>query len=115
MSTINTNVLLTRMKQRMLALNYPTFFTLGSHLYKLTCNSVYTSEPTLCAMYGPVSYEYMNTWYKSIAQVNEAKALCHVLVWAILIMWAIISAVVVSLYRCCVRDEYDTKLPTQTV
>jgi len=69
----------------------------------------------MCAMYGPLGYEYMNTWYKSIAQVNEAKALCHVLVWAILILWAIISAVVVSLYRCCVRDEYETKIPTQTV
>ena len=65
----------------------------------------------VCAIYGPESLSYLQgEWLGTDPEVrsiniNDAKARCHVLVWGILISWAIISTVVVSFHRCCFRDK----------
>ena len=76
----------------------------------------------ICAMYGPkIESVWHLDWRSTEPNVkrifelrNEAKARCHVLVWGILISWAIISAVLVSVYRCCVKDQ-EEKLQTRYV
>lgn len=50
-------------------------------------------------LYGPT---FSNEWF-------EGEAESHVIAWGILISWAITSAFVVSLYRCCVIEGGDTK------
>lgn len=65
----------------------------------------------VCAIYGPEpeGHSYLREeWLGTdpeVRSVNDAKARCHVLVWGILISWAIMSTVVVSFHRCCFRDK----------
>ena len=79
----------------------------------------------LCAMYGldieyrswgtPSPWDTEYRWNRRYwgtpspwtEQTDAAIAECHVLVWAIITSWAIISAIMVSLYRCNVRDEKE--------
>ena len=69
----------------------------------------------ICAMYGPriESPWELRRWGSTgvpsyiIELRSEAKVLCHVLVWGILISWAITSAVMVSVYRCCIKDQEE--------
>ena len=76
----------------------------------------------ICAMYGPrvesawgLNLETTNPDEKWILESRtEAKARCHVLVWGILISWAITSAVLVSVYRCCIKDQ-EEKIQTRHV
>ena len=63
----------------------------------------------VCAVYGPEGHlDSQEEWLATdpkVRAINDAKARCHVLVWGILISWAIVSTVVVSFYRCCTRDN----------
>lgn len=64
----------------------------------------------VCTFYGPISFEdRANTW-TSTSQPSErllrnAKSRSQVLAWVIVLSWALTSTVVVSLHRCCNRNE----------
>lgn len=72
----------------------------------------------LCAMYGPLSHEEMRSMWLGTGPgprwILDAKSHCHVLVWAIIMSWAITSTVLVSLYRCCVRDAEEIQKEVTT-
>lgn len=61
----------------------------------------------ICALYGPV--HIVEVWEEhmdpKIRWHHDTKARCHILCWGIIMSWAIISAVMVSIYRCCNRDH----------
>ena len=62
----------------------------------------------VCAYYGPISLEDReNTWTSqpSSRWVRNAESRSQVLAWAIILSWALTSAVVVSLHRCCNTNE----------
>ena len=62
----------------------------------------------VCAFYGPISFEdRANTWMSqpSARLVRNAESRSQVLAWVIVLSWALTSTVVVSLYRCCNRNE----------
>lgn len=65
----------------------------------------------VCALYGPTSYEdQQKDWSNdpSTKWRRNAKSRSHIIAWMIILCWALISAVVVSLHRCCFRNG-DTK------
>ena len=56
----------------------------------------------VCAYYGPNrSYRGWQTTPDSVRWVRNAERRSQVLAWAIILSWALTSAVVVSLHRCC--------------
>ena len=64
----------------------------------------------ICALYGPVSGEDQEkAWNRdpSLRWLNNAKSHCQVIAWAIILSWALISAVVVSLHRCCKTNSKE--------
>ena len=72
----------------------------------------------LCAMCGPGSPFYKKQWQQTldptVRWIADARAHCHILVWGILISWAITSVVVVSLYRCYSTDQ-KAKIQKQAI
>ena len=66
----------------------------------------------VCAYYGPNSLEHQAvTWTTSWMSrpssrlLRNATSRSQVLAWAIILSWALTSAVVVSLHRCCNRND----------
>lgn len=53
----------------------------------------------VCALYGPESYKDRDE-----ASISNAESRSHVIAWVIILCWAVTSAVVVSLHRCCFRN-----------
>lgn len=72
----------------------------------------------LCAMYGPGSQFYKKQWQQTldptVRWIAYARARCLILVWGILISWAVTSVVVVSLYRCYSTDQ-KAKIQKQAI
>ena len=60
----------------------------------------------VCAFYGPISFdEWTSTSQPSERLLRNAKSRSQVLAWVIVLSWALTSTVVVSLHRCCTRNE----------
>ena len=65
-------------------------------------------EYYICALYGPVSKEMREkAWQRdpSVRWLNIAESQCQVIAWAIIMSWAVVSALVVSLHRCCTKSQ----------
>ncbi|XP_078362435.1 calcium homeostasis modulator protein 6-like [Oculina patagonica] len=52
----------------------------------------------VCALYGPESYEDQEK------AVRNAESRSRVIAWVIILCWAVTSAIVVSIHRCCFRN-----------
>ena len=60
----------------------------------------------ICALYGPLGGEIQEKVVQEDARwINRAESQCHVIAWAIIMSWAVVSALVVSLHRCCTKSQ----------